>query len=263
MKSDFTFRLLHFSFLLLSVTFITVSSVDAQIVIKDETIRIGDWLIINDWDGVVVAHEKPADRHRFSPYLDLGINNWVTPSSQSDVPNVKGWGSWYVGLGVSKVFAVNKHIRFNTGVGFSWYNFKFKEDDYRLVNLGDKAGFEKETDPNIKSLKSKLTISYLDAKLIPTLNFPKSGFSFGVGMYGGIKLTNYTKIKYKEDGDKDKDKDFDRNHVNNFRYGLRGELTFGHRVKLFGTYDLNRVFPAGEGPKLHPFVFGVTVFSAN
>jgi hypothetical protein len=44
--------------------------------------------------------------------------------------------------------------------------------------------------------------------------------------------------------------------LNNFRYGLRGEVGFG-RINLYATYDFNQLFQDGKGPELNPIAFGI------
>ena len=62
----------------------------------------------------------------------------------------------------------------------------------------------------------------------------------------------------KEDGDKEKDKDKDGFYLNNFRYGVRGQIGF-RGIDIFFNYDLNELFADNRGPELNAFSFGVVL----
>ena len=77
-------------------------------------------------------------------------------------------------------------------------------------------------------------------------------------MYAGYRIASYTKYVTKEDGDKEKDKDKDGFYLNNFRYGVRGQIGF-RGIDIFFNYDLNELFADNRGPELNAFSFGVVL----
>ncbi|HEY4655144.1 MAG TPA: hypothetical protein VIH22_11560 [Cyclobacteriaceae bacterium] len=115
--------------------------------------------------------------------------------------------------------------------------------------------------------KSKLTVCYINASLIPLLDFSNSSkhsrfwdgshsFRIGLGPYVGYRIGSYTKLKYKENGETEKDKNHDSFYLENIRYGMR--LQMGYRsTELFFNYDMNELFTTGKGPSLNAFSFGV------
>ncbi len=118
-------------------------------------------------------------------------------------------------------------------------------------------------------IKSKLTATYLNASLIPLLDFGgnrrkstlfddhgSDSFRIGVGPYVGYRIDSYSKQVYK-DGEKRSNRDHDNFYLNNMRYGLRAQIGFND-IDLFINYDMNELFAAGKGPQLNAFSFGVT-----
>jgi hypothetical protein len=79
-----------------------------------------------------------------------------------------------------------------------------------------------------------------------------------LGPYAGYRLGGRSKYVYRplEGGGRQKDHQATGIYLNNFRYGIRGEVGIG-RVNFFSTYDLNTLFQAGAGPELNPITFGV------
>ncbi|MBL3655282.1 hypothetical protein [Fulvivirga sediminis] len=217
--------------------------------------------------------ERKGTTHDFG--IDLGINNYLengNPPSDSDAPyTVKPFGSWYVALKSINNTHINGPLHLIWGGDISWYNFKFENEDIRMLKGDDGVFFVEEGDVNSK--KSKLTAAYVNASVVPMLAFGDSknsknchwklwdksqGFRIGAGMYAGYKIGSYTKVVTKEGGDKDKDKDHDSFYLNNFRYGLRVQAGF-RGIDLFFNYDLNELFADNKGPKLNAFSIGVVL----
>ena len=229
-----------------------------------------------------VQEETERTRHFFN--LDIGSNNWLTngtPPSESNQPYaVKPWGSWYVGLNWLNKTWVGGPIFIEWGGGVSWYNWKLEDADV-MINKGvDQIEFTQV--PNtVSGQKSKLSATYINASFVPMLDFSrgskkvrattgksftfktyrKSGFRIGGGMYAGYRMGSKTKFIFKEDGNTDRTKETDHFYLQNFRYGVRGQLGF-RSFDMFMLYDLNQVFASGRGPngvKLNAFTIGVTM----
>jgi hypothetical protein len=152
-------------------------------------------------------------------------------------------------------------------LGVSWYNFKFQEDNILIQK--DELGVHFV--PDIRELdfvKSKLTATYINASLVPVLDFgdegrkPRmwdgrgDGFRFGLGPYVGYLIDGKSKLVYKEDDDKEKEKDHDNFYLDSIRYGLRMQIGI-RSTDLFINYDMNELFDEGKGPKLNAVSFGV------
>ncbi len=252
--------------------------------------KVDDW-DEDDWsDRRKVTYE--ADRidrttHHFN--IDIGLNNWLEGGSFPDANNspysIKPFGSWYVGLNSVNRTWLTGPIFLEWGVGISWYNWKLQDADFRIEEGAERIEF---TPPpaNVRGRKSKLTASYINATLVPMFDFSRGrrritsiesggfrikrysrkGFRFGVGGYAGYRIGSHTKFKFKEDGDREKDKERDNFFLENFRYGIRGQIGW-KGVELFLAYDLNEVFSTDRGPlnsenesaALNAISFGITL----
>jgi len=210
--------------------------------------------------------------------IDLGINNFLEDGNSPDESNapyaVKPWGSWYVALKSTNDTHIGGPLHLLWGADVSWYNFKFQNEAVRISEAPDQVTFS-EISGDFSPIKSKLTVVYLDASLVPMLRFGSSshrscdkfdwldwhdegGFRIGAGGYAGYKIASYAKYVTEVDGDKDKDRDKDGFYLNNFRYGVR--LQLGYRgMDVFVNYDINELFVENKGPKLNAFSFGVVL----
>jgi hypothetical protein len=227
-----------------------------------------------DWstDGDDDDDDKPRRRTTQSFNIDLGTNNYLAdgkfPEADNALYAVRPWGSWYVGLASVQRTRLGNKFFLEWGLGASWYNFKFEQDNVILQKTDNGLAFVEDLrDAEFK--KSKLSASFVTASLVPVIDFGGHGeksrvwdddadsFRFGVGPYVGYRISSHTKVVYVEDGGREKDKERDNFYLNNFRYGLRFQI--GYRsTDLFFNYDLNELFAAGKGPKLNAFSFGVT-----
>lgn len=229
-----------------------------------------------DW-GVNWQHnnkkEKPRKRTYHSMNFDLGTNNYLTPNGFPDQDNslytVKPWGSWYVGINsVQRTRLANKFYM-EWGLGVSWYNFKFQNTKTTIGKDNDGVIFELDTrDADFK--KSKLTATYLNASLVPMIDFGgnrrkpsffdghnANSFRIGAGPYVGYRIASYSKQVFKENDAERKPRNHDNYYLNNLRYGLRFQIGFDD-VDLFFNYDMNELFVENKGPKLNAFSFGIT-----
>ncbi|WP_332914280.1 outer membrane beta-barrel protein [Algoriphagus boritolerans] len=197
--------------------------------------------------------------------IDLGINNYLENGAfpTSDKPYaVKGWGSWMVGVNWMGSQRITKGFHWDFGLGFHFYNFKLENRDFQALRGEDAIDFSQRTD--VDGFKSKLSTTYLTGTTMLKLDFGKmkensrAGLSIAAGPYVGYRLGGQSKFAYREiDGSgRRKDKEPTGLYLQNFRYGVRGELGIG-RVKFFTTYDLNELFQEGKGPELNPITFGV------
>jgi hypothetical protein len=202
--------------------------------------------------------------------FDFGTNNYLSngsfPNNSNELYSVRPWGSWYIGLASIQRTRLSKKFFLEWGLGVNWYNFKFEEDNVLIQKDDDGTYFVADTRFN-DYVKSKLTVSYVTATLIPVVDFSDNSrksriwegygnsFRFGLGPYVGYRIESHSKLVYEDDG-KEKEKDHNSFYLNNVRYGLR--LQMGYRAAdFFFNYDLNDLFVEGKGPELNAFSFGV------
>jgi len=203
--------------------------------------------------------------------FDFGTNNFLSdgkfPDNSDEIYAVRPWGSWYVGLSSIQRTRVAKKFFLEWGLGLNWYNFKFQDDNVLIQKDDAGTAFVPDT-REVDFKKSKLTVSYVNASLIPVVDFSDysrksrvwddhgNSFRIGLGPYIGYRVWSYSKQVYEEDGEKQKDKNSDNFYLNNFRYGAR--LQLGYRsTDLFFNYDMNELFVEGKGPSLNAFSFGI------
>jgi hypothetical protein len=202
--------------------------------------------------------------------FDLGMNNFLENGKFPDEANaaytVRPWGSWYIGLNSIQKIRVRGKFFTELGLGVSWYNFKFQNDGL-IVSKGDSQVEFTESAPDLDPVKSKLTVCYLNASLVPVLDFgsrpyksrfwgSNDAFRIGFGPYVGYRIQSYAKQVYEVNGDKEKDRTRNNFYINNLRYGARFQM--GYRgTDIFVNYDMNELFAENRGPKLNAFSFGV------
>lgn len=206
--------------------------------------------------------------------IDLGMNNWIQeegfPDANGELYAIKPWGSWYVALSHTNSTKITGPLSIDWGGNVSWYNWKLENRDVRIIKGDNETTFVQEA--NIDGQKSKLVGTYMNASLVPMLDFgrekksnnnryfnnkyERKGFRVGLGGYAGYRIASWTKFVYEEGGDKKKDKQKGNYYLNNFRYGIRGVLGY-KAMDLFVNYDLNSVFANNRGPKLNAVSFGI------
>ena len=208
--------------------------------------------------------------------FQFGMNNWLEKGNfpdQYDAPySVKPWGSWYFSMGANNRTHIVGPVVLNWGADISWYAFKMENRSVRITKDSLETTFVE--DPNVIGIKSKLGIAYLNASVVPMLDFGygknkrngrgygtfkkygSDGFRIGLGGYVGYRIDSWTKFVYEQDGDKNKDKIKSNYFLENFRYGLRGLIGF-RGMNFFANYDLNEVIAEGRGPKLNAISFGI------
>ncbi len=237
-------------------------------------VRVGRMRVYVDESGADTkvkfeTDAKKEDNPNFSTHfnLDLGINNFLQKGSfpTSDQPYAtKGWGSWNVGLNWMGSQRLSDRLRWNFGLGFQWYNFKFENRDFQAVRGRDQIGFVERTD--VTGVKSKLSASYLTAMTLLKANLGKDkdkGLSLAVGPYIGYRLGGRSKFVYEESGRAaDRTEKINTGlYLENLRYGFRGEVGVGKNITFFSTYDLNELFQEGKGPSLNPITFGIKLLN--
>jgi hypothetical protein len=193
--------------------------------------------------------------------FDLGLNNYLQNGSFPDENNapygLRPLGSRYIAVGNefrTRIGGRKSPLYLKYGLEFSANNFMFNRDVQ--IQRGLEAVEFPEAMRNLR--KSKLTVWYLSVPVMPMLNFgPRDNakFRIGIGGFVGYRVHSYSKIVYFENGRR-KEHERDNFYLNNFRYGLMGQVGIGD-VNLFVKYDLNPLFVEGRGPELNTLSFGV------
>ncbi len=183
---------------------------------------------------------------------EIGINIW--PSDEG-APAVKPWGSWYVALNSTGTWKASKNFHFKSSLGVSWYNFKFENTD--IIAVKTPGGLEFQEFDQGTGTKSKISASFVNLTLMPTLRSNDGNLRFGAGAYAGLRIGGRGKFVY-DDVDGNQRKQFEKSnmYVENLRYGLRSEIGVGD-VTFFFNYDLNELFQPGLGPELQAMSFGI------
>lgn len=204
--------------------------------------------------------------------IDLGTNNYLLDDqfpTGDELYAVRPWGSWYIAGNSVQRTKLGRNLFVEWAMGVSWYTFKFQEDN--TVITKDETGLQFSTDArNVNFIKSKLSATFINASLVPVLDFgdhsrkPRvwdghgGGFRFGVGPYVGYRMGSKTKLVYEEDGEREKEKDRDNFYLNNLRYGFRVQIGV-RSTDLFINYDMNDLFAKDKGPRLNAVSFGLTL----
>lgn len=226
----------------------------------------------DDWDNWK-SHRKRWGRSWQSFNFDLGTNNFLENGSFPDKDNapysVKPWGSWYIAFNSIQRSRMGRNFFLEWGGGISWYTFKFQDASTRIERNDYGVTFVTDATPDRSHIKSKLGITFINASLVPVLDFgdhsrkPRiwngyhSAFRIGLGPYVGYRISSLTKAVYKENGgSREKDKDRGNFYLNNLRYGARLQVGF-RSTDFFFNYDMNDIFASGKGPNLNAFSFGV------
>ncbi|UXP31114.1 hypothetical protein N6H18_12210 [Reichenbachiella agarivorans] len=245
----------------------------------DETSSDSEWKE-SDWDDsdngdfdFWPSSDDEEKRTRGAFEIEFGMNNWLQkgkfPDATGELYTIKPWGSWYFGLGHTNRTHITGPLMLNWGMGVSWYTWKLDNTSVRIIKNDTETVFVE--DNTVSGLKSKLSATFINATLVPMLDFgytdnknkfgsfkkySQKGFRVGAGGYIGYRIDSWTKFVYKDNGDKQKDKTKGNYYLNNFRYGVRAQMGF-RGTDLFVNYDLNHVFAEDKGPELNGLSFGI------
>lgn len=223
-------------------------------------------------DSVKLA-KKMARRQKLTGTdfgVDLGLNALVNkkdyaPGGVPQPYDLRTWGSRYVALRWNFWARTGKNspLYFRLGPEVAFNNYMLDGNRYFAANSaanrtdivtepGDQRNFE----------KSKLAVTTLNIPVGFTLKFRDKDhdelFRIGAGGFAGYRIGAHTKLKYEQGGRTHKDKDRGSYNLEDFQYGLTGNLGV-KGFDLFVKYNMNDLFKADRGPKAQTVSFGITL----
>ncbi|GAB4055604.1 porin family protein [Spirosoma litoris] len=198
---------------------------------------------------------RTRSRHYSRVTSDLGIYIGLNNFGSSLPANyeLSPIGSRFVALSWQKriPIAVNgsTKLRLITGPEVAWNNFMFVDRNMFVAQNGQ-VGVETAS---VDLHRSKLVTTQLNLPVMLNLSL-RSGFSWSLGAYAGMRLDSYTKVKPEGEAAV-------RNHnsynLNPIRWGLTTELGFRGDAKLFFRYEPNSPFRSGQGPDTSVWAVGI------
>jgi len=190
----------------------------------------------------------------FTSYLDDGSFSLSNPNKDLGLKAAKS--SHFAFVYHKKINLINKQLNFIPGIGFSWYNYRFKRD---ITPITDTTNFSWKPEGSLNFSKNKLTATYLEVPLL--LQFQaksnksnKEGFRIAAGMEFGYLLGGKSKQKSDANGKQKQRDDF---NLQQFRYGAVARIAY-HGFSIYGKYALNNLFDDSDPIKLTPVSFGIS-----
>lgn len=210
-------------------------------------------IITSDSTVSTTRHRRSMDRITSDFSIYVGVNNFggVLPTGYDFRPI----GSRFVALSWQKRIPLlvkgDTKLRLITGPEVAWNNFMF-ENRNMLVNRNGQLSVE-QSDVDLR--KSKLVTAQLNLPVMLNVVF-RSGISWGVGAYAGIRLDSYTKVKPEGGAAVRTHGSYNLNPV---RWGLTTELGLRNTSKLFFRYEPASAFRAGQGPDASVWAVGIKI----
>ena len=167
--------------------------------------------------------------------LYLGLNNF---DQNFRTPELDQWRSRYVALQWRKnhrlITGKQVDVALGTGFEFAWNNFMYQDN----VELIKDNGVSELYLLDFEVEKAKLVVNNFNIPVMLQFGFKESGFRFGVGAYGGVRINSYQRFR-DFDGGKERIKgDY---NLRKFNYGFLAEAGKGD-FRIFAKYDALPLF---------------------
>ncbi len=243
---------------------------DKIVVVTDDsvTVKIGNNTVNVDEEGnVKLKHgQKKSKFNGHWAGLELGVNGYLTPNNDFSYPNdyklldQKYQKSINVNLNFweQNVNLISNHLGLVTGLGLSWYNYRF-DNDVRLSKRDGQLELNRDNTVGRSFEKSKLVNTYLTLPLmleVQSNRYSKvNSFHLSGGVVGGWRIGTHAKYVY-DDGSRQKDKDRIDFYMTPFKADAIVKIGWGV-INLYGTYSLTPMFQKNKGPELYPFSVGI------
>jgi hypothetical protein len=140
-------------------------------------------------------------------------------------------------------------VALGTGLEFAWNNFMYQDDIELIKDNGVSEFYLLDFDVE----KAKLVVNNFNIPVMLQFGFKESGFRFGVGVFGGVRINSYQRFR-DFDGGKERIKgDY---NLRKFNYGLMTEAGKGD-FRIFVKYDALSMFNDNNPINGNAFSFGV------
>ncbi len=194
--------------------------------------------------------------------VEMGLNNYLNSDNKFEAPDQYGYLKLRTGKAVFvnlNLFSVkwklyHEYIMLGTGLGFSFRNYYFANQDSILIPNVSHVAAAPATQP---WFKNKLAVDYLTIPLMVEFNtskYNKNSFHIGGGMVFNLKMGSRVKTK----SDDFKAKAHDDFNVRPVEFDARFQIGYGV-LNLFTTYSLHGLFKDNEGPEIRPMTFGIAL----
>ena len=189
----------------------------------------------------------------------VGLNNFTgSLLLNGDARTFRPIGSRFVAMAWQKRIPLFVNgptkLRLITGPEVAWNNFMIEQSGVpgrdKLTEQNNRLSLETAS---VDVRKSKFVTTQLNLPVVLNVAF-KSGLTVGVGAYAGIRLDSYTAVK--PEGGRAV-RDHGSFNLNPVRWGLITELGFRGSAKLFGRYEPNSPFRAGQAPDAGVWAVGL------
>ncbi len=179
-----------------------------------------------------------------------------------------GTGDDAFAIKVAQSFNINIHLyrqRINLhkhklnlvhGLAYDFHKYHFKYGT-KLWPGEPNVTYTQDTVTNfrVNSLKTSFVMLPVLLNFESNPGNTRRSFRFSAGGYASILLYAKTKRNSKET---DRVRIVDNFNLNQFRYGLRGEVGYSN-LNLYFSWSLNTLFEKGESPELHPLSIGIVL----
>lgn len=220
-----------------------------------------EWDVSWDWDDINLFGRRKKFRGHWAG-LEFGLNSYVdknqnlTLSGDNENFELKNSGCLNINF-LEYNIPFTKFAGLVTGMGFTANSYRF-DKNVNIVETSDDI-ITAVIEQNHSYSKNKLVTSSLTMPLLLEIQVPRHLY-LSVGVIGSLRLSSYTKQKYRDNTGKYKFKHKSDFNMNNLRYGLTVRL--GCRfLKFFATYDLVPLFKENHGPELYPVSVGISLFN--
>lgn len=194
----------------------------------------------------------------FSSYLYNGDKQTITDENINPLEqNI--WRSFNFNIHIfkQKVSLISNYVNLMYGVGLNYHQYEFANS---TVPVERTTQLRFNHTPTIDYDANQLRTWFLTVPLM--LNFETNprdsdkSFRFSAGGFGGLRISSNLNTKY----DIYKVEVRDDFNLNQFRYGLAGEIGFGW-INLYGNYALNGLFQEDSdgGYDVSPLNIGIQV----
>lgn len=192
-------------------------------------------------DGDSTTHSGEVKSRNMFPTSDfgilLGLNNW---DNATQTPELNQLGSRFFALDWrhNDRLITGRQVDFalGSGVQIAWNNFMLENDTRFVEGVDGVSTFQSLLLP---VEKSKLTVARVEIPVLLQVGFKESGLQVGFGVYGGLRVNSYQKLKSSRENEEKVKEDF---NLNPFNYGFLAEAGRKHGVKLFAKYDMTNAF---------------------